>query len=81
MTDPSYDPIADETETISLHEQQQVQYWTSRLGVSRNQLQQAIDAVGASPLQVEAWLKYQEQLTTRAVDFPVNGHGLIGMKR
>lgn len=81
MTDPSYDPTADGTGIISLHEQQQVQYWTSRLGVSRNQLQQAIDAVGASPLQVEAWLKYQGQLTTRAVDFPVNGHGLIGAKR
>ncbi|MET0582296.1 MAG: DUF3606 domain-containing protein [Pseudoxanthomonas sp.] len=48
---------------ISLQQQQQVQYWTTRLGVSRNQLLQAIDAVGDSAPQVEAWLKYQGQLT------------------
>ena len=63
MTDPSYAPSPYETEIISLQEHQQVQYWTSRLGVSRNQLRQAIDEVGASPLQVEAWLKHQGQLT------------------
>ena len=44
---------------ISLQEPREVQYWTSRLGISLNQLRQAIDAVGASPLHVEAWLKYQ----------------------
>ena len=48
---------------ICLQQQQQVQYWTTRLGVSRNQLLQAIDAVGDSAPQVEAWLKYQGQLT------------------
>lgn len=52
------------TRLISLQQQQQVQYWTTRLGVSRNQLLQAIDAVGDSAPQVEAWLKYQGQLTT-----------------
>jgi len=46
---------------ISLHQQQQVQYWTTRLGVSRNQLQHAIEEVGDSAPQVEAWLKYQRQ--------------------
>ena len=49
---------------ISLQQQQQVQYWTTRLGVSRNQLLQAIDEVGDSAPQVEAWLKYRNQLTT-----------------
>lgn len=49
---------------ISLQQQAQVQYWTTRLGVSRNQLLQAIDEVGDSAPQVEAWLKYQNQLTT-----------------
>lgn len=53
----------DNTRLISLQQQQQVQYWTTRLGVSRNQLLQAIDAVGDSAPQVEAWLKYQGQLT------------------
>jgi uncharacterized protein DUF3606 len=53
----------DTTRLISLQQQQQVQYWTTRLGVSRNQLLQAIDAVGDSAPQVEAWLKYRGQLT------------------
>ena len=48
---------------ISLQQQDQVQYWTTRLGVSRNQLLQAIDEVGDSAPQVEAWLKYQGRLT------------------
>lgn len=50
---------------ISLQEQQQVQYWTTRLGVSRNQLSRAIDAVGPCPPQVEAWLKHQGQLAAQ----------------
>ena len=62
MTDSPYDPTPCETAVISLQEHDQVQYWTSRLGVSRNQLQQAIDEVGPSPVQVEAWLKYQGRL-------------------
>jgi len=62
MTDSPYDPTPYETDIISLQEPDQVQYWTSRLGVSRNQLQQAIDEVGSSPAQVEAWLKYQGRL-------------------
>ncbi|MEO6103463.1 MAG: DUF3606 domain-containing protein [Pseudoxanthomonas sp.] len=47
---------------ISLLEQQHVQYWTTRLGVSRNQLSLAIEAVGPWPAQVEAWLRHQGQL-------------------
>lgn len=48
---------------ISLQEQHEVRYWTSRLGISLNQLQQAIDAVGSSPVHVEAWVKYQARGT------------------
>ena len=64
MTDQPDDAGHDDdtTRLISLQQQQQVQYWTTRLGVSRNQLLQAIDAVGDSAPQVEAWLKYQGQL-------------------
>ncbi len=47
---------------ISLQEPQEVQYWTSRLGISLNQLRQAIDEVGPSPAHIEAWLKYQAQI-------------------
>lgn len=64
MTDqPEIAGHDNETALISLQQQQQVQYWTTRLGVSRNQLLQAIDAVGDSAPQVEAWLKYRGQLT------------------
>ncbi|MEO8366212.1 MAG: DUF3606 domain-containing protein [Pseudoxanthomonas sp.] len=48
---------------ISLREPREVQYWTTHLGISLNQLRQAIDAVGASPAHVEAWVKYQSQAT------------------
>ncbi len=49
---------------ISLQDEPEVLYWTTRLGVSRNQLRQAIDEVGASSAQVEAWLRYQGHPTT-----------------
>ena len=64
MTDQPNDAGRDSSPHISLQQQQQVQYWTSRLGVSRNQLLQAIAAVVDSAPQVEAWLKYQRQLVT-----------------
>ncbi len=64
MKDQPDDAGHDITCHISLQQQQQVQYWTTRLGVSRNQLLQAIDAVGDSAPQVEAWLKYQRQLVS-----------------
>lgn len=63
MTEQTYDPGLESSHLISLQQQQQVQYWTTRLGVSRNQLLQAIEAVGDSAPHVEAWLKYQGQLT------------------
>jgi hypothetical protein len=64
MKDHPNDAGRENSPHISLQQQQQVQYWTTRLGVSRNQLLQAIDAVGDSAPQVEAWLKYQRQLVT-----------------
>jgi hypothetical protein len=64
MTDQPDDAGHEITRHISLQQQQQVQYWTTRLGVSRNQLLQAIDAVGDSAPQVEAWLKYKAQIAS-----------------
>ncbi|MGH8060566.1 MAG: DUF3606 domain-containing protein [Pseudoxanthomonas sp.] len=63
MSDRFSDIDPPDTDLISLQEPHEVQYWTTRLGISLNQLRQAIDAVGASPVHVEAWLKYRAQLT------------------
>lgn len=65
MAAPSLQEYPPDACAISLHEQEQVQYWTTRLGVSRNQLGRAIDAVGPWPPQVEAWLKHQAQLASQ----------------
>lgn len=42
---------------IAMGEDYEVEYWTSRFGVSRDRLQQAIEAVGNSADAVEAYLK------------------------
>lgn len=63
MNDRFNDTLPPDAGLISLQEPHEVQYWTSRLGISLNQLRQAIDAVGASPVHVEAWVRYQAQVT------------------
>lgn len=42
---------------IAMGEDYEVRYWTDKFGVSRDRLQQAVDAVGNSADAVEAWLK------------------------
>jgi hypothetical protein len=42
---------------VNMHEAYEVEYWTKRLGVSKQRLQQAVSAVGNSAAKVEAWLK------------------------
>lgn len=42
---------------IAMGEDYEVEYWTSKFGVSRDRLQQAIDAVGNGVDTVEAHLK------------------------
>lgn len=42
---------------ISMSEEYEVRYWTDKFGVSRDRLQQAVDAVGNGADAVEAWLK------------------------
>jgi hypothetical protein len=37
---------------ISMHEEQEVRYWTKHLGVSRDELQRAVDKVGNSAAAV-----------------------------
>lgn len=40
-----------------MKEDYQIEYWTKRFGVSRDRLQQAVDAVGNSAAAVEQHLK------------------------
>lgn len=42
---------------IAMGEDYEVEYWTDKFGVSRNELQKAVDAVGNSADAVEAHLK------------------------
>lgn len=42
---------------IAMGEDYEVAYWTDKFGVSRERLQQAIDAVGNGADAVEAYLK------------------------
>jgi 3-oxoacyl-[acyl-carrier-protein] synthase III len=38
---------------INMHEEHEVRYWTKHLGVSKEQLQKAVDKVGNSAAAVE----------------------------
>jgi hypothetical protein len=42
---------------IAMGEDYEVRYWTNKFGVSRERLQEAVDAAGNSASAVEAWLK------------------------
>ncbi|QDZ06810.1 DUF3606 domain-containing protein [Sphingomonas panacisoli] len=42
---------------IAMGENYEVSYWTDRFGVSRDRLQQAVDAVGNGAEAVEKYLK------------------------
>jgi hypothetical protein len=42
---------------IAMGEDYEVEYWTKKFGVSRDELQQAVDAVGNSASAVEKHLK------------------------
>ncbi len=42
---------------IAMSEDYEVEYWTKKFGVSRDKLQQAVDAAGNSASAVEKYLK------------------------
>ncbi|AQR75128.1 DUF3606 domain-containing protein [Sphingomonas sp. LM7] len=42
---------------IAMGEDYEVRYWTNKFGVSRDRLQEAVDAVGNSATAVEAYLQ------------------------
>ena len=48
---------AQDRSRIAMGEDYEVQYWTKKFGVTRDQLQQAVDAVGNSAEAVEGHLK------------------------
>lgn len=41
---------------IALHEPYEVEYWTHKFHITRDQLKQAVNAVGDSSNAVERWL-------------------------
>jgi len=50
----------DEQDTrISLSDDAAIEYWTARLGVSREELEEAVDTVGDSIAAVSAYLNVQ----------------------
>ncbi|RFZ82731.1 DUF3606 domain-containing protein [Mucilaginibacter terrenus] len=42
---------------INVHEEYELQYWSKKLGITRQELKDAIKAVGTSAEKVEAYLK------------------------
>jgi hypothetical protein len=42
---------------VNMSESYEVEYWTKRLGGTKQRLQQTVNAVGNSAAKVEAWLK------------------------
>lgn len=57
MTDDTDDPGPEDGRLISLLQPGEVAYWTAALGVTRQELARAVDAVGHSAAKVRAWLK------------------------
>jgi hypothetical protein len=48
MSDDKNQRAPQDASRVAMGEDYEVQYWTNRFGVSREQLQQAVDAVGNS---------------------------------
>ena len=57
MADEKTKKYGQERSLISIGEDYEVEYWTKKFGVSREKLQQAINAVGNSASAVERHLK------------------------
>ena len=56
---PAITPAANLPLRITLADKREVRSWARHYGVSENQLQRAVNAVGDSRFRVEGWLKYQ----------------------
>ncbi len=56
---PAIAPAANLPLRITMTDKREVRSWARHYGVSENQLQHAVNAVGDSRFRVEGWLKYQ----------------------
>lgn len=57
MADDKTARAPQDSSRIAMQEDYEVRYWTNRFGVSREKLQQAVDAVGHGADAVERYLK------------------------
>lgn len=57
MADNLQNAGAQDRARINVHEEHEVRYWTEALGVSREQLEQAVSQVGVSATAVREHLK------------------------
>lgn len=57
MSDDTSNRGPQDRSRISMSEDYEVRYWTQKFGVSREELQRAVDAVGPSASAVEHHLK------------------------
>lgn len=48
---------AQDRSRVSMSEAYEVEYWTGKFGVTRDALQEAVDAVGSSAVAVEEYLR------------------------
>jgi hypothetical protein len=56
MADNKNDVGSPDRDRIAMSEEHEVRYWTEALGVSKERLQQAVDAVGSSAAKVRQHL-------------------------
>lgn len=57
MSDDKNDRGPQDASRVAMGEEYEVAYWTKRFGVSRERLQQAVDAAGNGADAVEQYLK------------------------
>ena len=57
MTDDTKNVGSPDRDRIAMGEEHEVRYWTQALGVTKERLQQAVDAVGDSAAKVREHLK------------------------
>jgi hypothetical protein len=57
MSDDKTQRAPRDSSRVAMGEDYEVEYWTSKFGVSRERLQQAVDAVGNGASAIEDYLK------------------------
>jgi hypothetical protein len=61
MSDDKNQRAPQDASRVAMGEDYEVRYWSERFGVSRERLQQAVEAVGNSADRVEEYLKERAQ--------------------